>query len=185
MRTRIGVMGSSAAEQPGSAIEFRVAALAARLGQAIADRQCVLVTGATSGLPHLVSIAAQDAGALTVGISPANDEKEHREHYRLPLDGLDVMVYTGFGLKGRNVVNIHSSDVVIVLGGSTGTLNEFTIALDEGKVIGILEGTGGVSDHIRDIIRFCDREEGSRILFNENPESLVDICLAEFKRHCR
>src|SRR5712692_6928748 len=108
MRTSIGVMGSSAAEQRGAPIEPRLVALAGRLGQAIAERQCALVTGATSGLPLLVTVAAKSAGGMTIGISPAVSEKEHRERYNLPIDGLDVLIYTGFGLKGRNVVNVRS-----------------------------------------------------------------------------
>ena len=70
-----------------------------------------------------------------------------------PKHGADVIVYTGFGYKGRNVINIRSSDIVLFFGGATGTLNEFTIAYDEGKIIGVLEGSGGVAEHIREIIR--------------------------------
>jgi uncharacterized protein (TIGR00725 family) len=182
MKTSIGVMGSSAGELSGIPIDARLAALAARLGRAIADRQCVLVTGATSGLPHLVSLAAQSAGAMTIGISPAVNQIEHRERYNLPIDGFDVVIYTGFGLKGRNVVNIRSSDLVIIVAGSTGTLNEFTIAFDEGKIIGVLTGTGGVADHVAEVIRFCGKQESSRIIFNENPEVLVDMLLTELRR---
>jgi len=182
MRITIGVMGSSLVERPGLEIDRGLESLANRLGQAIASRQCVLVTGATSGLPHAVSKAAKAAGGVTIGISPAVSEREHRERYNLPADALDVVIYTGFGLKGRNVVNIRSSDIVIIFGGSTGTLNEFTIAFDEGKLIGVLEGTGGISDHIKEILEYCDKEQNSRVFFNQSPEDLVDSCLAEFKR---
>jgi predicted Rossmann-fold nucleotide-binding protein len=68
-----------------------------------------------------------------VGISPAHSLEEHQERYGLPRQGSDVVIYTGFGYKGRNVVNIRSSDIVVILRGSIGTLNEFTIAYDEGK----------------------------------------------------
>jgi len=182
MKTSVGVMGSSAAEAPGLAIDSRLGSLAARLGQAIADRQCALVTGATSGLPHLVSVAARQAGALTIGISPAINEKEHRDVYRLPLDGLEVVIYTGFGLKGRNIINIRASDVVIIFGGSIGTLNEFTIAFDEGKVIGVLNGTGGIADHLKEVISYCGKEAASRVIFDESPEKLIDSCLVELQR---
>ena len=40
---------------------------------------------------------------------------EHVQRYGLPDDGADVIVYTGFGYKGRNVINIRSSDIVIIL----------------------------------------------------------------------
>jgi len=182
MKTTIGVMGSSLAEQPGSPIQGHVATLAGRLGRAIADRQCALVTGATSGLPHAVTVAAKAAGGMTIGISPAINESEHRERFRLPFDGLDVIIYTGFGLKGRNVINVRSSDIVILFGGSIGTLNEFTIAFDEGKIIGVLEGTGGIADHINEMIAFCDRKEALTVIFNETPEELIDECLTALKK---
>jgi hypothetical protein len=66
--------------------------------------------------------------------------------------------------------------------GSTGTLNEFTIAFDEGKIIGVLTGTGGVADHVAEVIRFCGKQESSRIISNENPEVLVDMLLTELRR---
>src|SRR5215831_18437245 len=188
MKITVGVMGSSISEGAGQGnLDHldRLADLAARLGRVIADRQCVLVTGATSGLPHSVTLAAKAAGGTTIGISPAINEVEHRERFNLPIDALDVVIYTGFGLKGRNVVNVRSSDIIVIFGGSVGTLNEFTIAFDEGKVIGILEGTGGVADHIRGIIRFCDKKTSSSIFFNENPEILIDKCVSEFIKRRR
>ncbi len=59
-----------------------------------------------------------------------------------------MIIFTGFGYKGRNVINVRCADIVLILGGATGTLNEFTIAYDEGKIIGVLEGSGGIADHI-------------------------------------
>src|SRR5215467_14093185 len=165
MKITIGVMGSSLVERPGLEIDRGLESLANRLGQAIASRQCVLVTGATSGLPHAVSKAAKAAGGVTIGISPAVSEREHRERYNLPADALDVVIYTGFGLKGRNVVNIRSSDIVIIFGGSTGTLNEFTIAFDEDKVIGVIEGSGGVAGHIREIISFGHKQTRAKLFY--------------------
>lgn len=176
LKPKVGVMGSAndvlTAEE-----RQRLTDTAERLGAAIAERDCVLVTGATTGLPDLVSRAARRRGGLTVGISPAFSKQEHVSRYDLPTDGADVIIYTGFGLKGRNVINIRSSDVVIIFGGGMGALNEFTIAYDEGKVLGILEGSGGIADHIREIIDFAKKPSTSPILFGSNPETLIDECL--------
>ncbi len=171
----IGVMGA-AKDAPGDSDFARMASLAEKLGAAIADCGCVLVTGATTGLPDMVTRAARNHGALTVGISPAANEREHVEKYNLPLTP-EAMVYTGFGLKGRNVVNIRSSDVVIIFGGGMGTLNEFTIAFDEGKIIGVLGGSGGVADHIAEIIDFARKPTRAQIIYSEDPERLLDECL--------
>jgi hypothetical protein len=56
-------------------------------------------------------------------------------------------------------------------------LNEFTIAYDEGKIIGILERTGGISDHLRKIIRICNKETGAKILYDSDPKKLVEKVL--------
>lgn len=92
------------------------------------------------------------------------------------------MVYTGFGLKGRNVVNVRSSDVVIIFGGGIGTLNEFTIAYDEGKVIGVLEGTGGIADQIKKIAALSSNPACSELVFESSPEDLIDSCLEVLAR---
>jgi len=169
-------MGSSRAPMSGRETE-RLTGLAERLGRIIAERGCILVTGATTGFPDIASRAARSLGGLSVGISPASSKEEHATQYGLPVDGADVIIYTGFGLKGRNVINVRSSDVVIIFGGGMGTLNEFTIAYDEGKVVGVLEGTGGVTDRIKEIAAISTKPAESRVVFDDDPEKLIDSCL--------
>ena len=179
-RLKVGVMG--AADDALSATErSRLGELAEKLGAALAKRNCVVITGATTGLPHLVSSAARKHGALTVGISPASNREEHLNRYRMSEDGAEILIYTGFGFKGRNVVNVRSSDIVLIFGGATGTLNEFTIAYDEGKVIGVLEGSGGIADHIREVLGFCNKQTRATVIFDKQPELLIDKCLQVLK----
>jgi uncharacterized protein (TIGR00725 family) len=173
----VGVMGASENDAVTESEKARLKDLANRLGEALAQRECILVTGATTGLPDLVARTFRRSGGFALGISPAHDRKEHLERYGLPDEGADVIVYTGFGYKGRNVVNVRSADVVLLFGGATGTLNEFTIAYDEGKMIGVLEGTGGIADHIREVIQFCNKPTRGRVIFDKDPEKLVDRCL--------
>lgn len=172
----VGVMGSSRPIVSDSELE-RLTELAVRLGQAIAERDCLLITGATTGFPDIVSRSARQSGCLTVGISPAASRQEHVTRYSLPDDSVDVLVYTGFGLKGRNVINVRSSDVVIIFGGGLGTLNEFTIAYDEGKLVGVLEGTGGIADKIKELATLSSKHDAGEIVFEANPQDLIDKCL--------
>ena len=174
----VGVMGASENDALTNSERVRLTELAGELGAALAKRECILITGATTGLPSLVAKAFRQKGGFALGVSPAENRREHVERYRLPEDGADVIVYTGFGYKGRNVINVRSSDVVIIFGGATGTLNEFTIAYDEGKVIGVLEGSGGVADHTKEIIDFCKKATRGVVLFDKDPEKLVQRCLA-------
>ncbi|HTN73362.1 MAG TPA: hypothetical protein VMO00_19935 [Methylomirabilota bacterium] len=178
----VGVMGASENDALAESEKSRVRELAERLGAALARRSCILATGATTGLPDLVARAFRKHGGFAFGISPASNRREHIDHYGLPEDGSDVIVYTGFGYKGRNVINVRSSDIVLIFGGATGTLNEFTIAYDEGKVVGILEGSGGVADHIPEIIDFCKKPTLGTVLFANDPEELVRECFEAFSR---
>ena len=178
-RPKIGVMGSASDTLlPGELI--RLADLADRMGASIAARDCVCVTGATTGLPELVSRAVRNHGGMTIGISPATSMDDHVRRYRLPPDCADIIIFTGFGLKGRNVINIRSSDIVIIFGGAMGALNEFTIAYDEAKIIGVLEGSGGIADHIRAIIGFTNKPTRAQIFFDQSAEALLDHCLKAF-----
>lgn len=177
-RPVVGVMGASNNDALSDREEKRLKDLVDDLGAALAKHDCILVTGATTGLPDLVARAFRKQGGFALGISPAENRAEHLDRYGLPEEGADVIIYTGFGYKGRNVINIRSADIVIIFGGATGTLNEFTIAYDEGKIIGVLEGSGGVADHIREIIDFCNKPTRGAVLFDDEPARLIQRCLA-------
>jgi len=175
MKLKVGVMGSA---EEATALDEKAQAL----GKAIASRNVILLTGATTGLVYATGKAAHDAGALHVGISPAHDEREHVEAYALPTDACDAIIYTGFGLKGRNVVLVRSCDVVLFIAGSIGSLNEFTIAYDEGKIIGCLTSTGGVADELKRLIETFQKPTKARIVYDDNPELLIDTCLDLLKQ---
>jgi len=177
----IGVMGS-AQETLAEIDRVHLAVVAESLGRAIVDQDCILITGETAGLPELVAQAVRKHGGFTVGISPAHSFEEQQERYGLPGQGSDVVIYTGFGYKGRNVINIRSSDIVVILRGSIGTLNEFTIAYDEGKIIGILEGTGGVADHVRELVHALAKKTPATLFFERDAVPLLTMCLAELAK---
>lgn len=181
MRITVGVMGS-AGDTAGAGNKEALAKRANDLALAIAERNLPLLTGATTGLVYVVGKATHDAGILHVGISPAANSGEHVEKYHLPLDACDLIVYTGFGLKGRNVVLVRSCDIVLFIAGAMGSLNEFTIAHAEGKIIGCLTGTGGVADEVGYLLEKFSEKIGSSIFQNEDPGKLLDACLSESER---
>src|SRR3989441_8029566 len=175
MKLKVGVMGSA---EEATALGEKARAL----GNAIASRNLILLTGATTGLVYTTGKAAHDAGALHIGISPAHDEREHVEAYALPTDACDAIIYTGFGLKGRNVVLVRSCDVVLFIAGAIGSLNEFTIAYDEGKIIGCLTGTGGVADEVKRLVEAFQKPTKASILYDDDPRALIEACLAMLKQ---
>lgn len=179
MKLRIGVMGSAQGPTIENQENIRNAI---ELGNYIAKADCILVNGACPGLPDEAAYGAHKAGGLVMGISPAFSEQEHIEKYKSPREYYDIILYTGLGLMERDIINIRSSDAIILLGGGIGTLNEFTVAYDEGKVIGVLEGSGGVANHIEDILKICHREMSENIVFDSDPKKLLDKVLEAIKK---
>lgn len=164
----IGVMGSAS-----GVIDPSVAARARAVGEAIASAGCTLITGACPGLPQEAVLGAASRGGLVLGISPALSEQEHVERYASPTEGFSALIYTGSGLMGREVVNIRSSDIVIIIGGHSGTLGEFAIAYDEGRLIGVLTGTDGVADLAGELVERLAKDTGAKVLAHDDPHGLV------------
>jgi uncharacterized protein (TIGR00725 family) len=170
-------MGSAAPESSRLETGSTLVEKAEQLARAIARKDVILFTGATTGIVYVVGKTAHDAGSFHIGISPGTNEQEHVELYKLPLDACDAIVYTGFGLKGRNVVLVRSCDVVLFVAGAMGSLNEFTIAHDERKVIGCLTGTGGVADESEYLLQRFGKRSTARVFVNDDPERLIEDCL--------
>ena len=168
MKLAIGVMGAS-----GGDLADEVRQRAYRLGEAIAEHDAILITGACPGLPHEAARGAKAKRGLVVGISPGLSLDEHQGKYRSPVESYDVMIYTGSGLMGREITSIRSCDIVVIAAGRTGTLGEFAIAYDEGRLIGVLTGTGGITRIVEEILRVSAKDTGACVLYDEDPVKLV------------
>ena len=155
------------------------------LGREIARRNCVLVDGATTGFPLWAAKGVKSANGIVIGLSPAMNEKEHIEKYRLPTDYHDLIIYTGFNYSGRNLLLTRSSDAVIVGCGRMGTINEFTIAFEDRKPIGILEGDWETDELLKEIIEKSHRadEMRDRIVYAPTPKELLDKLLPIIKKN--
>ena len=156
--------------------------LAYRVGEEIGRLGCIFVNGATDGLPWESAKGAKAEGGLTVGISPARDEFEHVEKYKKPLEEYDFIVYTNLGFAGRNHLNIHNSDGLIFIAGGIGTLNEFSLAYDESKVIGILESSGGMCSRIKGIDKVFTHKTKACLIYDDDPEKLVQRVYRQLKK---
>lgn len=170
----IGVLGSSSTDFPPAAADA-----CHRLGKAIAHSYACLVTGAGPGLPHLVAMGAKEEGGTVIGISAASSLREHSGRYESPFRECDTIVYTGLGPAGQKLVTIRSCDIVIIVGGQAGTLSEFAVAYDEGKLIGVLMGTGGITDSLPKLEQRFGKGNGVRVLYDGVPERLVERLIAQ------
>jgi uncharacterized protein (TIGR00725 family) len=151
--------------------------LAKELGREIARHGAVLVTGATTGFPFWAAMGAKEAGGISIGISPAANEREHVEVYKLPLDYMDLIIYTGFGYPGRDLLITRSSDAVICGCGRIGTVHEFTVAFEDRKPIGIFEGPWEMSGELEEIIAKGHRPN-PKIVHDPDPKKIVEGVIA-------
>lgn len=143
-----------------------------KLVKEITRHNCLLITGACWAVALEVAKAAKNK--LILAFSPGANYKEHLEYFKYPpLFSNCISIFTGMGREGRNVIMVRTCDALIFVSGRVGTLIEFSQAYQLGKVIGVLEGTGGITDRLREIIRMCQKETGAEVLYDKNPARLV------------
>ena len=175
VQIRIGIMGSADGQADTVVVD-----LCRRLGRTVAESGCCLLTGACPGLPHAAVLGAKEVGGHVVGISPAATLKEHVELLDSPYKEYDVLIFTGLGLMGRELINIRSSDMVIVVGGRSGTLGEFAIAYEEGKLIGVLTGSGGITSALPALEKSIGKSTGSEVIYESDPQKLINQLLHRY-----
>ena len=134
-RIIIGVIGGDRQEQ--AAREF---------GCSVTRAGCFLLTGGGQTASKEVKDAsivgaknaAQESGLLArfVGILASDT-------YRWEQDTSSLLLYTGLKHNFRNVINGVTPDVIVVFGGSCGTLAEAAFAAAAGKYLFFYSGQGG------------------------------------------
>jgi hypothetical protein len=170
-KLKLAVIGSSKYDE----IDESHKKIAYDIGKAVADSGCILLTGGGKGISEFVANGSIENGGFCIGISPADNYKNHINIFKNPTHSFSTLIFTGFGYKGRNVILIRSCDAVIALNGGVGTLNELTIALDEGKNIGILNGSGLTINYFLDFYNKISEQRkfmGS-IIIKDDPDELV------------
>ncbi|MCS7184027.1 MAG: LOG family protein [Patescibacteria group bacterium] len=143
------------------------------IGKNLALNRVTTITGATTGTPFWVAKGAYEHNGYVIGISPAMNEKEHLELYNLPTDYHHLIFYTGFGHSLRNLILVRCGDGVIFICGRTGTLNEFVIAYEEKKPMGILLNSGGEEKYMDKIIAESYKKH-EKIIWESDPKKLVE-----------
>lgn len=146
---------------------------AKEVGREIAKQGAIITSGATTGFPLYAAMGAKDECGFSIGFSPAATEREHVESYKLPLEYMDVIVYTGFGYSGRDLLLVRSSDAVIVGCGRIGTLNEFSVAFEDRRPLGVLEGSWETDEILRRVIDSAHRPN-NRVIFDSDPKAMVE-----------
>ncbi len=185
---KIGVYGSASSD-----IREEIAKNARVVGGEIAERGHTVITGGCPGLPYEAVQEAYRRGGITVGYSPATSLNDHVHVYNYPVEGFTDFVFIPKNYmhadkplvckKYRNVSSVTACDACILIDGRTGTMNEFTIAYDLGKPIGILDGSGGITKNTIDILlRDIEKSSNATIHRSDDPVSLVEMVVTAWKK---
>ena len=155
--------------------------LAYRIGKKIAEMGLITVTGATTGVPLWAAKGAYENNGFVLGVSPARSLKEHIKTYHLPTDYHHLIIYSGEGYSGRNLLLTRIGDGIIFICGRIGTLNEFTDAFEEEKIMGVLTQSGGTEKLFMEILKEAQRGKG-KIIWESEPEKLVESLVDLIKK---
>jgi uncharacterized protein (TIGR00725 family) len=166
---KIGVSGAAETGYTG----LEAFEKAKQIGQEIARQGAIITTGATTGFPMYAAMGAKDECGFSVGLSPAATEREHVETYKLPLDYQDIILYTGFGYAGRDLIFVRSSDAMIIGPGRVGTYNEFAVSFEDMRPMAILEGPWETHKILKQIMDNAHRPT-DRIFFDSDPKAIVE-----------
>ena len=173
---KIAVCGSS------NSLDKNIAKKAFEIGKEIAKNNILLLTGAGNGYPYEAAKGTFSNKGKVFGVSPAKNEEEHMNTYNFPTDAFTKIEYTGLGVPGRNFPLVKEADAIIIINGQIGSLNEFTIAFNDAKVIGILENSGGITPILQEISKICNKKgESKNIVYSEDPKELVKLILDRLK----
>jgi uncharacterized protein (TIGR00725 family) len=118
---RIGVSGGGASADPGLPA---ARARARELGRELARAGAVVVTGGLGGVMEEAARGAEEEGGVTVGILPGAQAAEANRWITIP-------IVTDLG-QARNALLVLTSEALVAIGGSYGTLSEVALALKIG-----------------------------------------------------
>lgn len=169
---RIGVIGQS------GDIPEATRKLAEEIGQEIAAKGAVLLTGGTNGVMEAASRGAKDANGLVVGILPG-DRIEDANGY------IDIPITTGLSYDYRSLILVHSSDAIIMIAGANGTLGELSAAYLNRKPVVIVEASGGWAGRVRSMAYeglYLDERKWVKLDYADTAKEAVDIVMSQLQR---
>ena len=139
-------------------------ALAREVGYLIARRGAILICGGRGGVMEASARGAREGNGITVGILPGESAAEANPY-------IDIPIVTGLG-NARNAVNVLTSQAIIAIAGSYGTLSEIALALKCGTpVVGL-----------KTLSLFSPGGEALPITLAQSAEEAVDSALALISR---
>jgi len=167
---QIGVMGSAADLKYTKTVEQ----IAEKIGRLIAENGHYTVYGAEKDFDSLSTAAARGAksiGGTTIGVTYGKGKDIWDKE-----GNTDIIISTGLERGGgREFVLVNSCDLIIAVGGGSGTLSELAIAYQLDKPMIAIENTGGWADELKN--RYLDDRKRRFIYGVKTPEEAIEKAL--------
>lgn len=125
-------------------IPDNVYGIAEVIGRELGEKGVVVVCGGRTGVMEAACKGAYEASGTSIAILPSLDRNEANKY-------ADIVLPTGIGYA-RNIFISACPDAVIALAGSTGTLSEIALALNNNKHVFVVTDSGGVCSRFREIL---------------------------------
>ncbi|KUK49809.1 MAG: hypothetical protein XD75_0203 [Parcubacteria bacterium 33_209] len=116
---------------------------AKEIGELLAQKNHIIITGACAGIPFIVAEAAFKLGGKVIGYSPAINKNDHKKRFNDPIEYFTKMIFIPKNYeyvenkiacyKYRNIRTTINCDKAIIIGGRSGTLDEFIKSYEFGK----------------------------------------------------
>lgn len=110
------------------------------IGKMLAELGYIAITGGRGGLMEAVARGCSEHGGISVGILPGERFDDGNPYNTIALP-------TGIGYA-RNSMNVLAADVVVAVGGASGTLSEMAFAWSYRKPIIALRPSGGWAERL-------------------------------------
>lgn len=164
---QIAIIGYAGLEEypRGTEIDSKVFEYAYELGKLIASQGWIVITGGKSGVMEMANKGCKEADGISVGVVTGNKRFTSNNY-------VDVEVIPGTLNCGEEMTLVTMADVVIILGGGMGTLQELTIAYRQSKPIFSIKGLGGWSEKLEKY-PMLDERNNTEISYTSNPKSLI------------
>ncbi len=146
--------------------------IAYEIGKYIAGKGWALITGGRQGVMAASSKGAMENKGLIISLLPSEDVNEGNEYET-------VAIATGIGYA-RNSMNVLSADIVVVVGGGSGTLSEIAYAWAYNKPIIACEYAEGWSRKLAN--QSIDRRRNDTVIGVKNIEELKKELEARVKK---
>ena len=159
----IAVSGSGGSDKK---LTNKVLLLAEQVGEEVAAKKAVLLTGGKGGVMRAACKGAKRKNGSTIGILPFSKDEAN--------EFIDVALPSNMGYA-RNRLVVSMADAIIAIAGRWGTLNEISEACIQQKPLVLLSGSGGVVDKLVDG-QFVTQED-MFVRFASSPKNAVEQAL--------